>query len=69
MHMITTGQMRRIDWKKYHEMLETMPDPTEAPDAPRIKVDLRGALAYARQKGVDTADLTDAEKQMFMTSY
>ena len=67
--MTMTGQTRTLNWKKYYEMLAVMPDPTEAPPRPRVKVDLRGALAYARNKGIAPADLTEEEKQQFITPY
>ena len=42
------------------------PGPVLPKDLPDITVDYRGLLAYAAQKGVEPADLTEAEKNRFL---
>lgn len=35
--------------------------------APSLHIDLRGLVSYARQKGVSVPDLSDKEKNRFIT--
>ena len=53
--------------QRYNESLEQTPGPVLPKDLPRITVDYRGLLAYARQKGVDPAALSEDEKNRFVT--
>ena len=64
--MITTGQVRKYNWKRYYEQLENMDGPVLPSELPRVKIDIRGALAYAKEKGVEVASLSDEEKKLFM---
>ena len=59
--MIMSGLMQR-----YNESLAQTPGPVLPKDLPRITVDYRGILAYAKQRGVEPADLTDEEKEQFI---
>jgi len=55
------GQMKR-----YKESLATMPEPILLSQCPRIKLDLRGLMKYAKSKGKKVIDLTDDEKNLFI---
>ena len=56
------GQM-----KKYKESLEKTPGPVMPSQLPKVKLDMRGLVRYAREKGVEPICLTEEEKYRFMT--
>ncbi|MCM1089760.1 MAG: hypothetical protein NC092_01080 [Butyrivibrio sp.] len=60
------GQMRKFDYARYYRQLEDMPEPIMASQLPKVKLDLKGIRQYAREKGVSIANLTDAEKKLFI---
>ena len=60
------GQMRKFNYKEYYKQLETMPDPIMVSELPKVKLNLKGVRDYARKKGVSIANLSDAEKQLFI---
>ena len=62
------GQMK--NYNNYYKQLETM-DLTHvsAKDLPNVKLDIRGAIAYAKKLGKQVFELTDEEKQRFMRAY
>lgn len=51
---------------KYEEYLNTVEDMKE-PETPRVKLNMRGALEYARSKGLRVRELSEDEKSMFVT--
>lgn len=55
------GQMER-----YRASLAETPGPISLNDCPQVKMDLRGIMAYAREKGVRPADLSHDEKVRFL---
>lgn len=55
------GQMRR-----YKESLAKMSEPILLSQSPKIKLDLRGLMQYAKKKGVKVIELTEKEKAMFV---
>ncbi len=55
-----SGQM-----KKYKESLAKTPEPILLSQITK-KMDLRGLMLYAREKGVKVAQLTESEKMLFM---
>lgn len=55
------GQMKR-----YKESLASMPEPILLSQCPNIKLDLRGLMQYAKEKGVKVIELTDSEKAEFI---
>lgn len=55
------GQM-----KKYRESLANMSDPIPLSQCPKICLDLRGLMQYAREKGVKVIELTEKEKALFI---
>ncbi len=55
------GQMKR-----YKESLANMPEPILLSQCPKIKLDLRGLMKYAREKGVKVIELTEKEKEAFI---
>ena len=55
------GQMRR-----YKESLEKMPDPILLSQCPKVRLDLRGLMQYAKEKGVKVVELTEIEKAAFI---
>ena len=56
------GQMR-----KYKESLEKTPGPVMPSQLPKVKLDMRGLVRYAKEKGVEPILLTEEEKERFMT--
>ena len=58
--MIMIGQMT-----KYKESLRHMPEPVMLSQIQR-KVDLRGLMKYAKEKGVKVTQLTKEEKNRFL---
>ncbi len=50
-------------YEKYLENLEKLREP----EVPKVKLDMRGALEYAKRKGLLVCDLSDDEKSMFVT--
>ena len=55
------GQMRR-----YKESLAKMPEPILLSQCPKVKLDLRGLMQYAKEKGVKVIELTEKEKASFI---
>ena len=55
------GQMRR-----YKESLAKTPDPILLSQCKKIKLDLRGLMQYAKEKGVKVIELTEKEKAAFI---
>ena len=64
--MSITGQT--INYKKYRAVLKSMPAPIMPNQIPSgVKMNLSGLLAYAKEKGVQPGDLSDAEKNRFIS--
>lgn len=59
--MIINGQM-----KKYKESLSRIPGPIMPSQIPKVKLDMRGLVKYAKERGVAPVDLTQEEKDRFM---
>ena len=55
------GQMRR-----YKESLAKMSDPVLLSQCPKVRLDLRGLMRYAKEKGVKVKDKTEKEKAVFI---
>lgn len=55
------GQMRR-----YKESLTKMSEPILISQCPKVKLDLRGLMQYAKEKGVKVIELTEKEKEAFI---
>ncbi len=55
------GQM-----KKYRNSLAAMQGPILLNQCPDIKLDLRGLMNYAKEKGVKVIELSEAEKASFI---
>ncbi|MDE7284379.1 MAG: hypothetical protein K2N85_12490 [Lachnospiraceae bacterium] len=55
------GQM-----KKYKESLANMPGPILLSQCPKVRMDLRGLMQYAKEKGVKVIELTEKEKSAFI---
>ena len=64
--MIMNGLMRKFNYEEYYKQLETMPEPVMTSQLPKVKLNLKGVRDYARKKGVSIANLSDAEKQLFI---
>ncbi len=58
--MTMNGQM-----KKYRESLAKTPEPILLSQI-QTKMDLRGLMNYAKEKGKKVVDLTDQEKKLFV---
>lgn len=52
--------------KRYKENLAKMPDPILLSQCPKVKLDLRGLMQYAKEKGVKVIELTEKEKAAFI---
>lgn len=59
--MIMNGQMKR-----YKNSLSNMQAPILLSQYPNIKLDLRGLMHYAKEKGVKVVDLSEKEKAPFI---
>ena len=67
-YITMNGQMK--NYNNYYKQLETMDlTPVSAKDLPHVKLDIRGAIAYAKKLGKQVFELTDEEKQRFMRAY
>ena len=55
------GQM-----KKYKESLANMSGPILLSQCPKVRMDLRGLMQYAKEKGVKVIELTEKEKSAFI---
>ena len=55
------GQMKR-----YRESLATMSEPILLSQCPKINLDLRGLMKYAKEKGKKVVELTEEEKKVFI---
>lgn len=55
------GQMKR-----YKESLAKMPDPILLSQCPNVRLDLRGLMQYAKERGVKVIELTEKEKAAFI---
>ena len=49
-------------YKRYYESLATMKEP----DIPKVRLDMRGAIRYAQERGKTVEDLTREEKDRFI---
>lgn len=54
-------QMRR-----YKESLAKMPEPILLSQSPKIELDLRGLMQYAKKKDVKVIELAEREKVLFV---
>ena len=59
--MIMNGQMKR-----YKESLSRTPGPIMPSQIPKVKLDMRGLVKYAKERGIAPIDLTQEEKERFM---
>jgi len=59
--MIMNGQMRRYNLRN-KEYLD-LPEPIPMPD---VKMDIRGIIQYAKDKGMSVPELSEEEKNMFV---
>lgn len=53
--------------KKYKDSLMATPGPVPTESIPKVRIDYKGLIAYARKKGVYPADLSFEETLPFMT--
>ena len=58
--MTTNGL--KTKYELYLKSLDTMQEPV----VPKAKLDMRGAIEYAKKKGVRVEDLSREEKDMFI---
>lgn len=52
--------------KRYRDSLAMMPEPIMLSQCPKIKLDLRGLMKYAKEKGKKVVELTEEEKKVFI---
>lgn len=52
--------------KKYKESLANMPDPILLSQCPKLRLDLKGLMQYAKEKGVKVIELSEKEKAAFI---
>ena len=63
--MYTSGQM--INYEKYAKILKNTPEPILEDQIPKIKIDYKGLISYAHSRGVSVHDLSDDEKNKFIS--
>ena len=63
--MYTSGQKTNYD--KYQRKLQQLPAPVLADQLPNVIIDYSALLEYAREKGVKASDLTEEEKNRFIS--
>ena len=63
--MFTNGQT--INYDKYYATLENTPAPILASQLPKVHIDLAGLMKYAHDKGKKAGELTDEEKNYFIS--
>lgn len=51
----------------YKISLNTSARPILPSELPKVRIDYKGLLNYAKQKGVQVIELTDAEKNQFVS--
>lgn len=51
----------------YKASLECKVNPILSSELPKVKVNYKALLAYAKEKGMQVIDLTDTEKNMFVS--
>ena len=56
---------QKMNYKKYDEILKTMPTPISLDQIPKVKIDYKGLIEYARNKNVQPGELSDEEKNKF----
>lgn len=61
------GQM--MNYRSYLQNLKTMPQSIMPSELPKIKINHKGLLAFAKEKGVKVIDLSEQEKQQFIQPY
>ena len=49
-------------YKRYYDSLAAMKEP----DIPKVRLDMRGAIRYAQERGKTVEDLTREEKDRFI---
>ena len=52
---------------KYNAALQSMPAPVLASRLPNVKIDLHGLVSYAHERGLKAGDLSDEEKNRFIS--
>ena len=63
--MYTSGQM--INYNRYKTTLENTPAPILAGQLPKVHIDLAGMMRYAHENGKKAGDLTEEEKNRFIS--
>lgn len=59
------GQMMSYD--KYYMALKDMPQPVPFIELPKVKMDFRAILKYAKEKNLNPNDLSMEEREKFVT--
>lgn len=53
---------RKTKYENYLKKVSTL----QEPNIPNVELDMRGAIAYAKSKGVKVSDLSKEEKSKFI---
>ena len=56
----------KLKMKRYRQSLSLMGEPKPLSEHKGIKMDLRGLMRFAREKGVSVIDLNEEEKMAFV---
>lgn len=59
----------QMNYNLYNQRIKSMESPVSAKDLPKVKLDARGAIRYAKSIGKHVYELSDEEKQRFATPY
>lgn len=60
---------QRMNYSKYYESLEMMPDPIPVTQLPKVRMNVSELVKYARLQGKKVSQLTEAEQNKFIKRY
>lgn len=57
-----------MDYEKYARILKCTPEPILEDQISKVEIDYKGLISYAHSKGVSVHELSDAEKNSFISN-
>ena len=58
-----------IYYEKYYEDIKNMPEPIQPSQLPQMKIDFKGMVAYAKERGVTLGDLPKEELESILKQF
>ncbi|AOZ97945.1 hypothetical protein [Butyrivibrio hungatei] len=58
---------QKMNYKRYNDILKNMPAPITLDQIPKVKIDYKGLIQYAKSKNMQPGELSDEEKNMFFS--